>query len=603
MQADVTAADQPQGEYERRLAHRRGLLDRIARRSSLLGNARGIVFLAGLAVALGIVRSGAAWWAYAPVPMVPFVLLVIAHHRTIRSLEEAQRAVAFYKRGLGRLNDRWKGQGDPGTRYKTPEHLYAEDLDLFGRGSLFELLCGARTRMGEDTLAAWLKEPADAREIRARQEAVRELRGQLDMRERIAVLPQQVRDKLDANVLRAWIAKQPQLAGRGPFCVAAGLSLALCLAAVLWLAGWVSFGVAGLVFTIQVTYLYSLRDRLMAVVRIAENMSQHLALLSRMLELLQRQSVDCDKLAELRGALRPIGRRMPSQEIARLGRLIDTYDTATRNLFVAPMAMAAMWPLHVARAMERWRQRVGGRAAEWLRVVGQYEALLSLSGYAFERPDSVFPTIAEDASLVDGEQLGHPLLSEATCRRNDIRLDARGQMILISGSNMSGKSTMLRTVGVNVVLALAGAPVRATRLSLSRLAVGAVINVRDSLQEGQSHFYAEMARLRDIVAALDGDLPVLFLLDEIMHGTNSHDRRIGAEAVLLRLLEGRGIGLITTHDLALAEIVDRLDGRAENAHFQDKLIDGKMVFDYRMRPGVVRHSNALRIMRSLGLDV
>jgi len=187
--------------------------------------------------------------------------------------------------------------------------------------------------------------------------------------------------------------------------------------------------------------------------------------------------------------------------------------------------------------------------------------------------------------------------------RNDVRLDAQRQMILISGSNMSGKSTMLRTVGVNVVLALAGAPVRATRLSLSRLAVGAVINVRDSLQAGQSHFYAEMARLRDIVAALDGDLPVLFLLDEIMHGTNSHDRRIGAEAVLQRLLDGRAIGLITTHDLALAEIVDRLDGRAENAHFQDKLVDGKMVFDYRMRPGVVRHSNALRIMRSLGLDV
>jgi len=233
--------------------------------------------------------------------------------------------------------------------------------------------------------------------------------------------------------------------------------------------------------------------------------------------------------------------------------------------------------------------------------------LAALGTYAFEHPQDPFPILVEGGPLFDATALGHPLMLENVCVRNDVLL-ARGdpaapQILVISGSNMSGKSTLLRSVGANVVLALSGAPVRATRLRLSPLAIGATLRVEDSLQEGHSRFYAEILRIRDIVEAARGRVPLLFLLDEILHGTNSYDRRIGAEAIVRALAGAGAIGLVTTHDLALTELPDRLGGLAVNMHFEDRLENGRMMFDYRMRPGVVEHSNALALMRTIGLEV
>jgi DNA mismatch repair ATPase MutS len=240
-------------------------------------------------------------------------------------------------------------------------------------------------------------------------------------------------------------------------------------------------------------------------------------------------------------------------------------------------------------------------------TVGELEAAAALGTYAFDRPGDPFPEVLapSEGPLFDGRSLGHPLLPEASCVRNDLSLGVAGgpRALVVSGSNMSGKSTFLRTCGVNVVLALAGAPVRAAALRLSPLALGASIRVVDSLQEGESKFYAEITRLRRILDLTRGEPPVLFLLDEILHGTNSHDRRIGAEAVIRALLERGAIGLVTTHDLALARIAEEPGSRLANVHFEDTLEGGRVRFDYRLRPGVVQRSNALALMREVGLEV
>jgi DNA mismatch repair ATPase MutS len=235
--------------------------------------------------------------------------------------------------------------------------------------------------------------------------------------------------------------------------------------------------------------------------------------------------------------------------------------------------------------------------------VGEFEALSSLAGHAYERPQDPFPELVEETRF-DGEGLGHPLIPEFRNVRTDLRLGDEGPRVLIvSGSNMSGKSTLLRTLGTNTVLALAGATVRARSLRLSPLQVGASIRIQDSLQAGASRFYAEITRLRQIVELTEQELPVLFLLDEILHGTNSHDRLIGAEGVVRGLTGRRAIGLVTTHDLALARIADELEPHAANVHFEDHLENGKMSFDYQLRPGIVQRSNALELMRSVGLEV
>ena len=591
----------PVAEYTRRRVERRGAAEHLAARAGRLSNLRLAVFLIGLAVAVGVfglkLLSG---WTLIP-PLAAFGALVLWHDRVIRARERADRAVAFYARGLARLDGSWPGGGAGGEAFVDPAHPYAADLDLFGSGSLFELLCTARTAAGEARLAAWLSAPALPDEVRARQAAVAELRPRLDLREELALQGEDVRAGVHPAALAAWGA-EPALHGAQAWRLIAGFLAAL---AALALTGWVLGGAGPLPFVcilaLEAVVGLRFRGHVRHALAAAEQPSRDLALLAELLERLEAERFEAPRLAALRAALDTEG-RPASQEIARLRRLIELAD-ARRNQLFAPLAAMLLWGLQFGLAIEVWRQRCGGRLVEWLEAVGQLEALSALAGHSFEHPEDPFPEIVEQGPVFLGEALGHPLLPDDRCVRNDVRLGERERVLVVSGSNMSGKSTLLRTVGTNAVLALAGAPVRAVRLTLSPLAVGASIRVNDSLQGGESRFYAEIKRLRQVVDLARDEAHPLFLLDEILHGTNSHDRRIGAEAVVRGLVERGAMGLVTTHDLALAQVAGALGEQAANIHFQDRLEDGRMVFDYRIHDGVVTRSNALDLMRSIGLKV
>jgi DNA mismatch repair ATPase MutS len=235
--------------------------------------------------------------------------------------------------------------------------------------------------------------------------------------------------------------------------------------------------------------------------------------------------------------------------------------------------------------------------------LGEFEAISSLAGYSYEHPRDPFPELADGAAIFAARELGHPLLAAAKCVRNSVSIESPTRVLLVSGSNMSGKSTLLRTVGINTVLAMAGAPVRARSLSLTPLQVGASIRVNDSLQEGSSRFYAEITRLREIYSLLERDLPVLFLLDELLQGTNSKDRLIGAEGIVRAFVAAGAIGLVSTHDLALTDISGLAPGILHNVHFQDELVQGQMRFDFTLREGIVTKSNGIELMRAVGLKV
>jgi DNA mismatch repair ATPase MutS len=274
------------------------------------------------------------------------------------------------------------------------------------------------------------------------------------------------------------------------------------------------------------------------------------------------------------------------------------------NPFFRTLATPLLVGFQLAVAIDRWHASHGPRLAAWLQAIGELEAMASLATYTYEHPADPFPQLLDGGRVFDAVGLAHPMLPERDAVRNDLQIGGGAPSVyLVSGSNMSGKSTLLRAVGVNVVLALAGGPVRATKLTVSPLAIGATLRVDDSLQEGYSRFYAEILRIRSIVELTRAATPVLFLLDEILHGTNSHDRRIGAEAVVRALEAAGAIGLVTTHDLALTDLVTALGSRAANVHFEDRVVGQQIVFDYRLRPGVVERSNALALMRAIGLDV
>jgi hypothetical protein len=442
---------------------------------------------------------------------------------------------------------------------------------------------------------------------------VDELRPRLDLREDLAALAQDAQSGVDPEFLSAW-GEEPSTLEAGHFgrlvwiFTAIGIAGFVELFALLLHSAGLTPAVpgAGEVFLGAVLangwFLHRYRGESSRVVAQVEEAGGELQLLSNVLRRLEKEQFQAPMLASLRAGLDVEG-DPPSHRLAHLRRLIEYLDSRD-NVLVRALEIFILWTPHLAVRVEAWRRHSGPAVRRWLTAVGEIEALSSLASHAFENPDDVFPEFVEGAPpFLEAEGITHPLLPRARAVRNDIRLGEPAGVLIVSGSNMSGKSTMLRTLGVGCVLAQAGAPVRARRMKLAPLAVGASIRVSDSLQGGISRFYAEILRLRQILDMTAGERHVLFLIDEVLHGTNSHDRRIGAQAVVKELVARGAIGLMTTHDLALAEIVDTLGERAANVHFEDHLENGHIHFDYTMRPGVVRKSNAIELMRSVGLEI
>ena len=563
----------------------------------------GFVRLGFVAVILVLLFASAVtdlsiWWAVAP--FIGFLSLAPTQQTITEARRRSERAAQLYRFGIDRIDDQWAGKGSSGTRFISDHHPYAADFDLFGVGSLFELLSLARTRVGEDTLAEWLMNPASKSVVESRQQAIDELRTRIDLREDLALLAEGIHSGSDAQQLVMWAVAPAWIISIRLRLTAFALALLALIGLALWFLG---FGYVPFLITVMLgqSFGFRFRRQIQTVINSVDVPAKDLQLLEEVLHRIEQEQFTSARLIELRAELDVEG-LPPSQQIAKLKRLLELLDSR-RNLFFAPIAFILLWPMQIAMAIELWRQRSGPAVGKWLAAIGEVEALSSIAGYAFEHPDDPFPELVKGGVCFEAEQLGHPLIPRAQNVRTDLVLGSTPAVLIVSGSNMSGKSTLLRSVGTNTVLALAGAPVRARRLRLTPLQVGASIRIQDSLQAGASRFYAEITRLHQIVDLTKGPLPVLFLLDEILHGTNSHDRLIGAKAVVRGLVDRSAIGLVTTHDLALTKIVDELGDRAANVHFEDHLEAGKMTFDYMLRPGVLQKSNALELMRSVGLEI
>jgi hypothetical protein len=530
-----------------------------------------------------------------------FVASVIWHHRIDQARRHALRGVEFCDRGIDRLQGRWHGKGEGGSRFLDGTHPYAADLDLFGAGSLFERLCQARTVDGQATLAGWLLSAAPAAEIRARQLAIEELEPQLDLREDLDILGSDARAAIDVEALATWGTEPTLLDAPG----VRWLALALSSLAIVTLVGWLAWGWRSSLFfvvaIVEVAFAAWFRVRVWRILGAVRKKARDLAVLSALLARLEAERFVAPRLRDLRASLDTSG-LPPSARIAQLSRLIERLNWRDNQIF-APAAALLLWATHHAFAVEAWRVVSGFAIARWLKVVGEFETLCSLATYAYENPTDPFADVSNEGPSFEAEGLAHPLLQAETSVRNDVQLGETVSVLVVSGSNMSGKSTLLRSVGTNAVLALAGAPVRARRLRLSWLNVGASIRVQDSLEAGYSRFYAEITRLRQFMDMARQCSPLLFLMDELLQGTNSHDRRVGAEAVVRALLNSGAIGLLTTHDLALTQIANELNPRAANVHFEDGLTGDRITFDYCIRPGVVPRGNGLALMRAVGLPV
>ncbi|MFZ0415399.1 MAG: hypothetical protein WBE20_16670 [Candidatus Acidiferrales bacterium] len=599
----LNRVNSPSVEYKQRQEARLRTRAERERVHIRIGNYKLVVIVAFFTVA------GLAFWKQAIsgywliVPVVAYAALAVWHEFAIRARRHAEIAAAFYERGLARIEDRWSGTGETGERFRDPKHVYVEDIDIFGNGGLFQLLSGARTPMGESCLARWLAEPSPVATLRERHALIRELREKVDLREDLALIGEDMRPRLEPEKLAPWAEKDAVLPKSGVRALAIGLAILAVLAIILWFINGDFWPLLVMLLINGAIYGW-LRKRAEAAVSGMDCNAEGVALFSQILARIERETFTSERLLRLQAQLKS-EQKPASYAIARLARLIywiDAVDSYGMKLMKVPL----LYSVQLGYASEAWRQRWGQRVRGWIDVVGEIEALLSLAAYSYEHADDPFPEFVEGGkkdAYFAGEELGHPLIPVARCVRNTVRLGDGTRVLLVSGSNMSGKSTLLRTVGINAVLAMAGAPIRGKSLRVSPLRLGTRLRSSDSLQEGRSNFYTEILRVRQIFALTEGETPLLFLLDELLEGTNSHDRCMGAEGLLRQLVERHAVGLVTTHDLALTEITATLDGAIRNAHFEDQIANGEMSFDYKLRDGVVPKSNALELMRWIGLKV
>jgi len=622
----------PLQEYQRRFVLREERASKLTGLHLLLGWLR----LATVGLFLGVawftifLSEGPRWCV--AIPVVLFVALGVWQGGVSRRLGLARRAAEIYRRGIARIEDRWIGQEVRETsglcaevRGRLAASLYAADLDVVDRGGMFELLCRARTRMGEETLLTWLLEPADVPEILRRQAAVEELRGRVDLRERMGVAGETAAVGVQAEALREWAAADDVLTQRWMPWVAGVLAVVFAILAAmviwLWLGGTIdalpSLSIGDVIALLLVVLVAEklvrrpFEKRLAAVLDGTEAAVKNMQLLASLLEVMEGETFASERLVEIK-------RKLASQAVAgsvaigKLGKLGQWRDSMD-NLIVKGLNLPLMYSVQVAWAIERWRRQHGAAVPLWIEAVAEMEALNSVAMYAYEHPGDVFPEFERDGACVDAEEMGHPLIAAAKCVRNSLQIGGETRVLLISGSNMSGKSTLMRTLGVNTVLAMCGAPVRAKRFRLTPMKIGASLLLNDSLQEGHSRFYAEIEKLGRICSlaesCADGESKsrdgagMLFLLDELLQGTNSKDRLVGAEGVVRALVEAGAIGMVTTHDLALAEMEGLPQGAMRNMHFQDQIVDGQMRFDFTLREGVAMKSNGVELMRLIGLKV
>jgi MutS domain V len=617
----------PKAEYSRRLDSYLQIAAAKNRIHIQIGNLKLVVVAAGLVVAyLSFGRhSFNSEWLWAPI--AAYLILSAIHQRVIRARTRAETAAAMYRRGIARIEDRWAGTGQPGDRFRDPEHVYADDLDLFGRGCLFELLSTARLPMGENQLADWLKTPSTRAAILDRQKIVIELRDKLDLQHDLAVIGEEVRTRLNPESLVGWAEAKREMPGAFWHFAAVFLALAF-IGSFAWSIAYLNYWPVLCVLVVEILFRRALHHRAHHVNEGVSCNAEGLVLFADVLQRLEREPFSSARLQSLIAQLGRDGTKASRsiRQLAQIEYWIDAHHSLIGHLLELPL----LYSVQTAFVAEWWRRRHGARMRASVDTVGEIEALLSLATYSYEHPADPFPEFVEAAAglssranaasdpdprgFFDGVDLGHPLIAAANCVRNSVRLDDATRVLLVSGSNMSGKRTFLRSVGINTVLAMAGAPVRAKSLRLSPLQVGTRIHSSDSLQEGRSTFFAEILHIRrvfDLATTKNGEnaatdrepRALLFLFDELLEGTNSKDRRIGAERLIHGLLERAAIGIVTTHDLALTEITAAVGDVIRNVHFEDQIEGNEMRFDYRLRDGVVTKSNAIALMRIIGLDM
>ncbi|MFT3707918.1 MAG: DNA mismatch repair protein MutS [Archangium sp.] len=582
-------------------------LKALDRQGATLANLRTLTFLGSIAIVLAVIfeKLPAIALLGAVATFAAYVWLAIVHARVIRNEDFAKVKLALNQRGVARLDGKWHEFPSTGEG-KLPEgHLYAGDLDIVGKGSLFQRLDDTGTSAGEARLLGWLLEAAPSSdEIRSRQGAVKELAPLLDFRQSLVAEARLAGKKDKANPSRflEWAEAPSALSAiRWAFPVAHVLPVVTLTCGLLSSNGVISSMPFYVGLILQIAIIVSTRKQIGAMWAALTLGERGFVRFEETFRAIDAEKFQVARLASLQKGLQD-GPSV-SQRLARFARLMGFAELKHSGQMHPIINALTLWDLLVLFRIDRWREEHGKGVRKWFESLAELEALSSFASWNFERPEDAFPEVGDGPVLVEATELGHPLLEKPV--KNDVKFfPAPGHGLVITGSNMSGKTTLMRATGLNTVMALAGLPVCAKSMKVNRVQVLTSMRVKDSLERGVSYFYAEVQRIKTVLDTAKAHKDrCLFFLDELFMGTNAKERQIASKQLLMMLLDLGASGAVTTHDLSITELAAERPSAIRNVHFRDEMKDGEMIFDYRLREGVVQTTNALEVLRRAGVQV
>ncbi len=592
--------------YRLKRADIREELSGVMKQNSLLVLLRPLFFLAavGFLMAHSLLSPKPVYLLFSGILIVIFLWMLVRHNRVKANIKYLELLVHINDVAMQRLDGKWLEFPNTGERFINPEHRYSSDLNIFGQGSLFQYLNAATSLAGEERLAHLLEFQTSLDEIKQRQQAIKELSPRLDWRQHFQAtgMSESVRKPGNLEKLLAWAEEKPVFTNKYTslllFCPV--ITVVLAFLGHLHLTSLIPPYLWVLPFTMQIIIVAFTSKKAHQTFNKTGNSVHEIRRWSALLKCIEPEKFESPLLKGLKRKLIQ-GGDAPSRRIKKLFNIVERMNLRYSSLHPV-INIGVLWDLQTLIKLEQWRSGSGRSLRSWIEVIAEFEALSSFTGLAHDHPHWTMPEIKESKPAFKAVALGHPLIKDEVRVGNNVELSEPGIILLITGSNMSGKSTLLRTVGINLILAYAGAPVCAKELSCSRMNVYTSIHINDNLEKNISSFYAELQRIKLIVDAARFGEPIIFLVDEIFKGTNSKDRILGAQAVLKSLHELAAIGLVSTHDLELSRLEQEIP-QIKNYHFTDQISGREITFDYRLKPGVSKSTNAVALMKIIGIKI
>ncbi|MBQ8601642.1 MAG: hypothetical protein IJ413_03715 [Bacteroides sp.] len=591
--------------YQGKLDNAQRESERIKKRILHISLLRVFIFIAGfVALCMGYDQGGIIICGILLVALIPFLLLIKLHNRLYHQKDWHEASIRHYRAELASLINDYSAF-DGGKEWIDASHPFSLDLDVFGEHSLFQCLNRTCTPFGKETLSRWLRQPLNNKvEIETRQQAIQELGRYNDFRETFRITGCLYKDdKTTMEDLKKWIeAPSVFLQKKSNQWICWAVPCINILLFTLGMFGVISMSWFGLVFC---TFTIASSNLIRKITRIQESYNKTLKMLStyaHLIELADKQSMKSTLLVSLKQRFESNGKKAP-EVLGVLSKELDRLDLRNNLILYALLEGSMFWQLRQMLRIERWKQEYGTHLLQWLEALGKLDALCALGTFAFNHPEYTYPNLTDEPFVFQAKDMGHPLMPRQQCVVNDADIPQRPYFLIITGANMAGKSTYLRTIGCNYILACIGAPVCCSSLRIYPAHLMTSLRTSDSLANNESYFFAELKRLQQILERLKKGEEMFIILDEILKGTNSMDKQKGSFSLVKQLLGLKANGIIATHDLLLGELKQHFPNEISNYCFEADIQNDELTFSYKLREGIAQNMNACFLMQKMGISI